>query len=146
MTGRDGVLEFDEGASAHTRGVAVRKQLFGTGNDPRIADRWNAFNEPLREYITDAAFGTVWARPGLDLRTRSAITVAMLTALRAWDELELHTGAALRNGLTAAELREIVLQAAVYVGVPASLEAFGVVERALRGAGVLGEDGLAKEG
>jgi alkylhydroperoxidase/carboxymuconolactone decarboxylase family protein YurZ len=103
--------------------------------------RFNAFDAPLLEHIIDTAFGSVWSRPELDLRTRSAITVAMLTTLRALDELEIHTRAALRNGLTPTEIREIVLQAGVYAGIPASVAAFDVIKRTLGEAGALDQDG-----
>jgi alkylhydroperoxidase/carboxymuconolactone decarboxylase family protein YurZ len=116
-------------------------RLFGEGFAEQSATRFNAFDEPLLEHIVESAFGGVWSRPGLDLRTRSAITVAMLTALRALDELELHTRAALRNGLTPTEIREIVLQAALYAGIPASVAAFEVVKRTLEEAGALDAQG-----
>jgi alkylhydroperoxidase/carboxymuconolactone decarboxylase family protein YurZ len=123
------------------RGVAVVGKLFGESFAEHSAARFNAFDAPLLEHIIDAAFGTVWSRPELDLRARAAITLAMLTTLRALDELELHTRAALRNGLTPTEIREIVLQAAVYAGIPASVAAFEVIKRTLGEAGALHEDG-----
>jgi alkylhydroperoxidase/carboxymuconolactone decarboxylase family protein YurZ len=126
---------------AHERGIAVAGKLFGEGFAEHSAARFNAFDAPLLEHVIDSAFGTVWSRPGLDLRTRSAITLAMLTTLRALDELELHTQAALRNGLTPTEIREIVLQAGVYAGIPASVAAFAVIKRTLTEAGALHEDG-----
>jgi alkylhydroperoxidase/carboxymuconolactone decarboxylase family protein YurZ len=129
------------GTSAHERGVAVVGKLFGEAFAEHSAARFNAFDAPLLEQIVDTAFGTVWSRPELDLRTRSAITVAMLTTLRALDELEIHTMAALRNGLTPTEIREIVLQAGTYAGIPASVAAFDVVKRALTDAGALDQDG-----
>jgi 3-oxoadipate enol-lactonase/4-carboxymuconolactone decarboxylase len=129
------------GRTPRERGVAVAGQLFGEGFAEHTAARFNAFDAPLLEHIIDTAFGTVWSRPELDLRTRSAITLAMLTTLGALDELELHTRAALRNGLTPTEIREVVLQAGVYAGIPASVVAFGVIKRALGEAGALREDG-----
>jgi alkylhydroperoxidase/carboxymuconolactone decarboxylase family protein YurZ len=86
--------------------------------------------------VTRYAWGGVWSRPGLDRRTRSAITLAALVSLRAESELGLHVRAALRNGLTADEIREVVLHTAVYAGVPAANAAFAVAQR------VLGEEGL----
>lgn len=144
MSGSDeGVV--DGGGALRERGNAVRRELFGDAYVARSGERWNGFNAPLRDYVVDAAFGTVWARPELDRRTRSAITLAMLAVLRASDEMEIHTKAALRNGLTAAEIREVVLQVAVYAGVPASLSAFGVVERVLREAERLEADGRPRD-
>jgi alkylhydroperoxidase/carboxymuconolactone decarboxylase family protein YurZ len=118
--------------TARERGIAVFKEMFGEDYGRRSAARWNEFNAPLRDHILESAFGAVWARPELDRRTRSAITLAMLATLRALDELEIHTSVALRNGLTAVEIREVILQAAVYAGVPASLAAMKVAERVLR--------------
>jgi alkylhydroperoxidase/carboxymuconolactone decarboxylase family protein YurZ len=130
-----------DGGTPHERGVAVAGKLLGESVAEHSAARFNAFDAPLLEHIIDTAFGTVWSRPELDLRTRSAITLAMLTTLRAHDELEIHTRAALRNGLTPSEIREIVLQAGVYAGIPASAAAFEVIKRTLREAGALHEDG-----
>jgi 4-carboxymuconolactone decarboxylase len=132
-------------ATPRERGVAVAGQLFGESFGEHTAARFNAFDAPLLEHIIDSAFGGVWSRPGLDLRTRSAITLAMLTTLRALDELEIHTRAALRNGLTATEIREIVLQAGVYAGIPASVAAFEVVKRSLGDADVLDPDGSPRD-
>jgi 4-carboxymuconolactone decarboxylase len=134
-------LHVGDAATPRERGTAVAAKLFGSSFAEHREARFNAFDAPLLEHILDSAFGGVWARPELDLRTRSAITVAMLTTLRALDELELHTLAALRNGLTATELREIALHAGVYAGVPASVAAFDVIKRTLAAAGALGEDG-----
>jgi alkylhydroperoxidase/carboxymuconolactone decarboxylase family protein YurZ len=130
-----------DGGTPRERGVAVAGKLFGESFGEHAAARFNAFDAPLLEHIIDNAFGSVWSRPELDLRTRSAITVAMLTTLRALDELEIHTRAALRNGLTPTEIREIVLQAGVYAGIPASVAAFEVIKRTLGEAGALGQDG-----
>src|SRR5882757_5419251 len=130
-----------DGTSPRERGVAMAGKLFGENFAKQSATRFNAFDEPLLEHIVESAFGGVWSRPGLDLRTRSAITLAMLTTLRALDELELHTRAALRNGLTPTEIREIVLQAALYAGIPAAVAAFEVIKRTLDDAGALHVDG-----
>jgi 4-carboxymuconolactone decarboxylase len=127
------------------RGVAIAGQLFGESFGEHTAARFNAFDAPLLEHILDSAFGGVWSRPELDLRTRSAITLAMLTTVRGLDELEIHTRAALRNGLTATEIREIVLQAGVYAGVPAAVAAFEVVKRSLGDAGALEPDGSPRD-
>jgi 4-carboxymuconolactone decarboxylase len=125
----------------HDRGIAVAGKLFGKDFAQHSAARFDAFEAPLLEQIVDNAFGAVWSRPGLDLRTRSAITLAMLTTLRALDELGIHTRAALRNGLTPTEIREIALQAGVYAGIPASVAAFDVIKRTLAEAGALNQDG-----
>ncbi|WP_327080550.1 carboxymuconolactone decarboxylase family protein [Polaromonas sp. CG_9.5] len=82
------------------------------------------FTRPIQEHITAKAWGDVWQRPGLDLKTRSLITVAMLTALGKQHELKGHVRGALNNGATPAELQEVLLHAAVYCGVPTAVEAF----------------------
>ena len=82
------------------------------------------FTRPIQEYLTAKAWGDVWQRPGLDLKTRSLITVAMLTALGKQHELKAHLRGALNNGATPAELQEVLLHAAVYCGVPTAVEAF----------------------
>ena len=90
-----------------------------------------AFTRPFQEYITGAAWGDVWGRPGLDRRTRSAVTLGILTALRAENELPMHVRAARRNGLTKEEISEVLLHAAVYAGVPAANAAFAIAQRTL---------------
>jgi 4-carboxymuconolactone decarboxylase len=141
MTETTNGLHEGDMSTARERGIAVAGKLFGDSFAEHRAARFNAFDAPLLEHIVESAFGGVWSRPGLDLRTRSAITLAMLTTLGALDELELHTRAALRNGLTSTEIREIVLHAGVYAGVPASVAAFAVVKRSLMEAGALAADG-----
>src|SRR5882724_6387630 len=95
-------------ATPRERGFALGEVLFGEAFAKQSAARFNAFDAPLLEHIVETACGGPWSRPELDLRTRSAITLAILTTVRAVDELDLHTRAALRNGLRAAEIREIV--------------------------------------
>jgi 3-oxoadipate enol-lactonase/4-carboxymuconolactone decarboxylase len=92
----------------------------------------------FQRFITEFAWGSVWTRPGLDRRMRSAVTISSLVTARHWHELELHLHAGLRNGLTREELAEILLQTAIYAGVPAANSAFGVAKRVfadLDGAG-----------
>lgn len=126
---------------ARERRLDIAHEVLGESFGEFSAERFDAFDAPLLDHILDSAFGTVWSREGLDLRTRSAITLALLTGLRAQDELAMHTRAALHNGLTPTEIREIVLHAGVYAGIPASISAFAVVKRTLAEAGALGEDG-----
>jgi alkylhydroperoxidase/carboxymuconolactone decarboxylase family protein YurZ len=90
------------------------------------------FTRPFQVYLTGAAWADVWDRPGLDRRTRSAITLAVLTALRAEDEIPMHVRAALRNGLTREEIAEVLLHAGVYAGLPAANAAFRLADAALR--------------
>jgi 4-carboxymuconolactone decarboxylase len=113
------------------RGMQIRREVFGD----EYVDRAQATTTPLtkdfQDLITRYAFGEIWARPGLDRRTRSCITVAMTVALNRPDELTLHLRAALRNGVTVDELREVLLQTAVYCGIPAAHKAFKVAQEVL---------------
>ena len=112
-------------------GRRVRREVLGDEHVDRAELATSSFTAPFQDFITGTAWGDVWARPGLDRRTRSAITLAMLTALRAEGEIALHVGAAVRNGLTADEIAEILLQAAVYAGMPAANAAFAIAARVL---------------
>jgi 3-oxoadipate enol-lactonase/4-carboxymuconolactone decarboxylase len=113
------------------RGMKIRRDVLGD----EYVDRAQAATSPLtkdfQDLLTRYAWGDIWARPGLDRRTRSCITVAMTVALNRPDELALHLRGALRNGVTVAELREILLQTAVYCGIPAANTAFKVAEQIL---------------
>jgi 4-carboxymuconolactone decarboxylase len=111
--------------------MEVRRQVLGDDHVDRAERTKSAFTAPFQEYITGAAWADVWARPGIDRRMRSAITLALLTSLGAEDELAMHVRAARRNGLTEEEIAEVLLHAAVYVGVPAANRAFAIAEEAL---------------
>lgn len=102
----------------------MRKQVMGEAFVAAALSGATPFTQPIQEHITRAAWGDVWQRPGLDLKTRSLITVAMLTALGKQNELKGHIRGALNNGATQAEIQEVLLHAAIYCGVPASVEAF----------------------
>lgn len=112
-------------------GMAVRRAVLGDAHVDRAVAATTDVTAPFQELITRYAWGSVWARPGLDLRTRSCLTLALLTALRCEDELAMHVRAALRNGLTPAEISEVILHTAVYAGVPAANSALGVAQRVL---------------
>ena len=105
-------------------GLATRKQVMGEDFVARAFAGVTDFTAPLQQHITRAAWGDVWQRPGLDLKTRSLITVAMLTALGKQNELKGHVRGALNNGATVQEIQEVLLHATIYCGVPASVEAF----------------------
>jgi 4-carboxymuconolactone decarboxylase len=106
------------------KGLATRKQVMGEDFVARAFAGVTDFTAPIQQHITRAAWGDVWQRPGLDLKTRSIITVALLTALGKQHELKGHVRGALNNGVTPEELQEILLHAAVYCGVPTAVEAF----------------------
>ncbi len=112
-------------------GLAVRREVLGAEHVDAALERADATTEAFQELITEFAWGRVWTRPGLDRRTRSAITLTALVARNHLAELELHLRAALRNGLTREEIVEVLLQSAVYCGVPAANAAFGVAQRVL---------------
>ena len=112
-------------------GMTVRRQVLGDAHVDRAVANTTEFTRPFQEYITDAAWGAVWTRPGLDRRTRSCITLALLTASHCHDELAMHVKAALRNGLTPEEIGEVLLHTGVYAGVPAANAAFAVAQRTL---------------
>jgi 4-carboxymuconolactone decarboxylase len=105
-------------------GLATRKQVMGEDFVERAFAGMTDFTEPLQQHITRNAWGDVWQRPGLDLKTRSLVTVAMLTALGKQNELKGHVRGALNNGATVQEIQEVLLHATVYCGVPAAVEAF----------------------
>jgi len=105
-------------------GLATRKQVMGEDFVANALSNATDFTRPIQEHITAKAWGDVWQRPGLDLKTRSLITVAMLTALGKQHELKGHLRGALNNGATPAELQEVLLHAAVYCGVPTAVDAF----------------------
>ncbi len=116
-------------------GVRIRREVLGDEHVDRAVAATTGFTRDFQDFITRTAWGDVWARPGLDRRTRSAITLAILVALRAEGEIGLHVRAARRNGLAEAEIGEILLHAAVYAGVPAANAAFAAASRALRDGG-----------
>jgi 4-carboxymuconolactone decarboxylase len=116
---------------AHERGMQVRREVLGDAHVDSAIARTTDFTADFQEYITRSVWGGIWARPGLDRRTRSAVTLTALIATGREDELEMHVRAALRNGLSADELKEILLHAGAYCGVPAANGAFAIAQRVL---------------
>jgi 4-carboxymuconolactone decarboxylase len=112
-------------------GMEVRRAVLGDAYVDRAEASRTPLTDEFQDLLTRYAWGEIWTRPGLDRRTRSCITVAMLVALNRNEELALHMRAALTNGVTVDELKEILLQTTIYCGVPASNSAFGVAERVL---------------
>jgi 4-carboxymuconolactone decarboxylase len=115
----------------HEAGMAVRREVLGDAHVDRAIARTTPFSAPFQDYITRSAWGGVWARDGLDRRTRSAITLALLTALGNEGELAMHVRAALRHGLSQEEIAEVLLHTAVYAGVPRANAAFAIAQAAL---------------
>jgi 4-carboxymuconolactone decarboxylase len=112
-------------------GMEVRREVLGDAHVDRAEASRTPLTDEFQDLITHYAWGEIWTRPGLDRRTRSCITVAMLVALNRNEELALHMRAALTNGVTVDELKEILLQTAIYCGVPAANSAFGVAVKVL---------------
>jgi 4-carboxymuconolactone decarboxylase len=117
----------------HERGMKIRRQVLGDEHVGAAVERTSAFTADFQDLITRYAWGEIWERPGLDRRTRSAITLTALVARGHFDELALRVRAALRNGLTRDEIKEVLLQSAIYCGVPAANSAFAVAQRVLEG-------------
>jgi 4-carboxymuconolactone decarboxylase len=115
-------------------GMKVRREVLGDEHVDRATANATDFSRPFQEFITRSAWGEAWTREGLDRRTRSCITLAVLTALRAENEIGMHVRAALRNGLTADEIREVLIHTAVYAGVPSANCAFAIAQRTLQEA------------
>jgi 4-carboxymuconolactone decarboxylase len=112
-------------------GLAIRKEVLGEAHVERSLAAVSDFSRPVQEFVTRACWGDVWSRPGLDRRIRSLLNLVMLTALGRNHELGVHVRGAITNGATEQEIQEALLQAAIYCGVPAALEAFRVAERVL---------------
>jgi len=115
----------------HEAGMKVRREVLGDAHVDRAVESTTGFTAPFQELITRYAWGSVWAREGLDRRTRSSITLALLAALGREGELAMHVRAARRNGLSAEEISEVLLHTAVYAGVPAANAAFTIAQRVL---------------
>jgi 4-carboxymuconolactone decarboxylase len=115
----------------YDEGMAVRREVLGDSYVEQASAKTTDFTRDFQQIVTEFAWGTVWTRPGLDRRSRSMITLTALIARGHHDELALHLRGALRNGLTRDEIKEVLLQAAVYCGVPAANAAFRVAQRVL---------------
>jgi 4-carboxymuconolactone decarboxylase len=113
----------------YERGLRVRREVLGDEHVDRAIEATTPFTEPFQDLITRYAWGSVWDRPGLDRRTRSAITLAVLTALGRERELAMHVRAALGNGLSQAEIGEVLLHTAIYAGVPTANAAFAIAQK-----------------
>ena len=128
------------GQDRFEKGLALRKQVLGAEYVEKSMASADDFSRPMQELSTEYCWGHVWTRPGLELRERSLINIAMISALNRPHELKLHVKAALNNGLSREEIREVILQVAVYCGVPAGIdstriarEAFAEIDAAKKG-------------
>ena len=118
------------------QGMTVRRAVLGDEWVDRAQAKRNSFTAEFQDFITRYAWGEAWSRPHLDRRSRSLITLAMMIALGRWDEFRLHVRAALNNGLTVAEIKEVILHSAIYAGVPAANSAFVEALEALKVCGI----------
>ena len=113
------------------RGMRIRRQVLGDEHVDAAVEQSTEFTREFQELITRYAWGEIWARPGLDRRTRSCITLTALVAMNRPEELAMHVRAALRNGLAPDEVKEVLLHSAIYCGVPAANAAFTIAQRVL---------------
>ncbi len=124
-------MTLETGDELHARGMETRRAVLGDAHVSGAIERTTPFTAGFQDLITRYAWGEIWSRPGLDRRTRSCITLTALVATGREGELEMHVRAALRNGLTPQEIEEVLLQCAVYCGVPAANGAFAIAQRVL---------------
>jgi 4-carboxymuconolactone decarboxylase len=116
----------------YDEGMEVRRAVLGDAHVDGAIGRTTEFTAPFQEFITRYAWGTIWAREGLDRRTRSAVTLGVLTALGREHEIAMHVRAALRNGLSPQEIGEILLHTSIYAGLPVANRAFAIADEVLR--------------
>jgi 3-oxoadipate enol-lactonase/4-carboxymuconolactone decarboxylase len=121
----------DRGDPIHEAGMEVRRAVLGDAHVDRAIERTTEFTAPFQDFITRYAWGSVWTRPGLERSTRSAITLAVLTALGRENEIAMHVRGALRNGMTPDEIGEVLLHTAIYAGVPAANAAYAIAQRTI---------------
>jgi 4-carboxymuconolactone decarboxylase len=112
----------------YEQGMKVRRAVLGDAHVDASIENRNEFNEEFQDLLTRYAWGEIWTRPGLSRQTRSMLTLAMMVALNRPDELRLHLRAALNNGVSREEIREVLLQTAIYCGVPAANSAFHLAQ------------------
>jgi len=120
----------------HAQGTSVRRAVLGDAHVDRAVANTTELTAPFQDFLTRAAWGDVWSRDGLDRRTRSIVTLTALTALRAENEIAMHVRGAINNGVTPAEITEVLLHTAIYAGVPAANAAFAIAQRTLADMGL----------
>lgn len=115
-------------AKRYAKGMKIRRSVLGDAHVDRARANENSFNSDFQGLITRYAWGEIWTRPGLPRKTRSLITIAMMVAMNRADELRMHLRAAANNGVTRKEIQEVLLQTAIYCGVPAANNAFNIAQ------------------
>ena len=123
-------------AQSYDQGLGIRKEVLGAEHVEKSLSKVTEFSRPIQELVTEYCWGEVWSRDGIDRKTRSLVNLAMLTALGRNHELAVHVKGAITNGVSVTQIQEVLLQTAIYVGVPASLEAFRVAEKTLVELGI----------
>jgi 4-carboxymuconolactone decarboxylase len=121
----------------YNEGMKVRRAVLGDAWVDRAQASKTAFTSEFQDFITQNAWGDIWTRPGLDRRTRSVIVLATTIAIGAWDEFRIHVRGALNNGLTREEIKEVLMQCAIYAGVPKANHAFKEAQEVLKDVGAL---------
>lgn len=116
----------------YDKGMSVRRAVLGDAHVDRAERNRTSFNTDFQDFITRYAWGEIWTRPGLDRKTRSCITLAMLVALNRSEEFQMHVRAARNNGLSRDEIKEIILHAGIYCGLPAANHSFKLADEVLR--------------
>jgi len=125
---------FAEGTHSETydEGLRIRKEVLGDEHVERSLERSSAFGRAAQNYATELCWGAIWGRPGLERTERSLLNLGILTALNRMHEFGVHVRGAIRNGVTVSQIHEAILQAGMYVGIPAALESFRVAEQVIR--------------
>ncbi|MEV7135593.1 4-carboxymuconolactone decarboxylase [Arthrobacter sp. NPDC093128] len=116
----------------YEQGEKIRREVLGDAHVERSLSSATEFTRPIQELVTEYCWGAIWSRPGLERKTRSLVNLAMLTALNRSHELAVHVRGAANNGCTDEEIQEVLMQAAIYAGVPAALESFRIAEKTLK--------------
>ncbi|TPW74816.1 4-carboxymuconolactone decarboxylase [Schumannella soli] len=127
----------DTHADTYEAGLQLRREVLGHAHVERSLGQVTDFSRPIQELVTEYCWGAVWTREGLPRQTRSLINLAMLTALNRTHELGVHVRGAINNGVSVQEIQEVLMQTAIYVGVPAALESFRVAERVIEEMGAM---------
>jgi 4-carboxymuconolactone decarboxylase len=118
------------------KGLQIRREVLGAEYVDKSLKSANDFNRPLQELVTKYCWGEIWGRPTLDRRTRSIINLAMITALNRTHEVKLHVKGAIHNGLSKDDIREVLLQTAIYCGVPAAVDSFRAAQEVFTEMGI----------
>ena len=131
MSGGEGVAGAGAGTDRFEQGLQVRREVLGSDYVDRALANATEFTEPIQRLVTEYCWGAVWSREGIERKTRSLLNIGMLTALNRPHELGAHVRGAINNGCSSVEIREVLLQAAIYCGLPAALDSFRVAEKVL---------------